>query len=233
MNWSDYFVIGLVALFAIIGLIKGIVMSGFKVFAFFSCIFASIKLYPAFSKMLSKTRVYTVINNSVMKSLMLRGQEASASSSVPVTGTAAAESMVGSISLPAFLKESVIQKLPKASELIDMEGILRAVGDEITMMIISVVSLILLYIILKIVMAAIGFVLKGVSKLPLVKQVDKTGGFILGAVQGILTVYIICALLVILNANPGFETIFKGLESSLFAWRFYENNFIISWMFPT
>lgn len=231
MNWSDYFVIGLVALFAIIGLIRGIVMSGFKVVSFFVCIFASMKLYPVFSEILSKTRVYTVINNSVMKSLLLRGQEASATT-VPASGNAAAETVIGSTSLPKFLRESVIQKLPSPSELIDLEGITRALGDEITMMIISVVSLILLYIILKIVMAVIGFVLKGVSKLPLVKQVDKLGGFVFGIFQGILTVYIICALLVTVNADPRFGVIFKGLGSSMFAWRFYESNIIISWMFP-
>jgi len=233
MNWCDYFVLGLVALFAVIGLIKGIIMSGYKVLGFFACIFASIKLYPVFSEILAKTRVYTVINNSVMKSLLLKGQEASAASSTPLTGTAAARTMVGSISLPGFLKESVVRKLPSASELINMDGIINALSDEITMMILSVLSLILLYIIMKIVLTVIGYVLKGISKLPLIKQVDKTGGFIFGAIQGIFTVYIICALLVAVNSNPAFEPIFNGMEASLFAWRFYENNFIISMMFPT
>jgi hypothetical protein len=59
--------------------------------------------------------------------------------------------------------------------------------------------------------------LKGISKLPLFKQVNKLGGFILGGAQGVLAIYILCALLVLFNANPKFAGIFNGLGTSMFA----------------
>jgi len=233
MNWCDYVVIGIIALFAIIGLVKGLVMSCFKVASFFACIFASIRLYPVFSDILRKSPVHAAIYNSVMKSLMLKGQEALATSSSPVSGGAAYDVMLGSVSLPAFLKESVARKLPSAAEIINVDVILKAMADEITLMVISVLSLIILYVVMRIVLACIGLVLRSVSKLPVIKQVDKAGGLLFGLVQGILAVFVVCALLVLVNSNPAFEPVFNGIGSSMFAWRFYENNFIFSLMFPT
>lgn len=233
MNCSDYVVIALITLFALIGLKKGFVMSAFKVLSFFICIYASIKFYPVLAGILGKTSIYGVIKNSILKNLLLRGQEASASSTVAVSGTAGAEAMIGPLPLPAFFKKTIIDKLPAPSQLIDMQGIMNVIGDELTKMVIAVLSLIVLYVVLRLVLALAGIILKGVSKLPLFKQVDKLGGFILGAIQGFLAIYIICALLVLFNANPQFAAVFNVLNGSLFAGWFYENNFIISWMFPS
>lgn len=233
MNWSDYVVIGLIVVFAFVGLKNGFVMSVFKVLSFFICIYASIKFYPVIAEILEKTPIYSVIKDSIVKNLLLRGQEASASSTVAVSGTAGVDAIISPMPLPKFIEKAIIEKLPAPSELIDIQGIVNAIGDELTKMVIAVISLIALYFILRIALAFVGIILKGVSKLPLFKQVDKLGGFILGALQGFLAIYIICALLVLFNANPQFATVFQNLDNSLFAGWFYENNFIINWMFPS
>lgn len=234
MNWSDYFVIALIILFAIIGLKKGFVMSAFKVLSFFACIYASLKFYPLLAGILEKTPVYGVIKDSILKNLLLRGQEASASSAAAVSGTAGAEAMIGPLPLPDFFKKIMIDKLPASSELIDVQGgIMNAIGDELAKMVVAVLSLITLYFILRVVLAFAGIILKGVSRLPLFKQVDKLGGFILGALQGFLAIYLLCAILFLFSANSQFAEVFNNIESSLFAGNFYKNNFIINWMFPS
>ncbi len=233
MNWSDYAVLALIAGFALVGLKKGFVMSIFKVLSFFICIYASIKLYPAVAGFLEKTPVYTVIRDSILKNLLLRGQEVSSASSAAVSGTAGAEAVVGPLPLPEFFKKTIVEKLPAPSQLIDLQSIVNAIGDELAKMVIAVVSLIALYFVLRLILAFAAIVLKGISKLPLFKQVDKLGGFALGAVQGFLAIYILCAVLVLFNANPQFAAIFSNLDNSMFAGWFYENNFIINWMFPS
>lgn len=233
MNWSDYVVIAMIVVFAIVGLKKGFVMSVFKVLSFFICIYASIKFYPVLAGALEKTSIYGGIKDSIVKNLLLWGQDKSASSSVAVSGSAGAEAMMGSLPLPEFFKKTMAEKLPAPSELIDMQGIANVIGDELTKIVIAVISLIALYVVLRVVLAFAGIILKGVSKLPLFKQVDKLGGFILGAVQGFLAIYVICAILVLFNTNPQFAAVFNNLDSSLFAGWFYENNFIINYIART
>ena len=232
MNLSDYIVIGLIFVFAAVGLKKGIVMSLFRVLSFFVSIYVSIRFSPVLAGILEKTPLYTWIKDFVIKKLLTMGAETSASSTSPLTGTAGAEAMIGSLALPGFLKKSMAGNLPGASSLIDMQGIIDAVGNEFTRMIMSVISLIALYLILNAVLAFAGIVLKGISKLPLLRQVDKLGGFVFGAVQGFLAVYILCAVLVLFNTSPQFAGVFKNLNESLFAGYFYENNFIMNRLFP-
>jgi uncharacterized membrane protein required for colicin V production len=228
MNWIDYIVIAFIAVFALVGLAKGFVMTVFKVASFFICIFASIKFYPVLAGMLEKTPVYDGIKNSIMKTLLLRGQEAAASSTATVSGTAGVNAVISPLPLPDFFKQSMIEKLPSPSQLIDIQGITNAIGDELTRMVISVVSLIALYFILRIVLSFAGLILKGVSKLPVFKQIDRMGGFIIGAIQGFLAIFIVCAVLVLFNANQALAPVFTALDGSMFAGWFYENNFIIN-----
>lgn len=228
MNWIDLAVIALIAVFAFVGLKKGFVMTAFKIVSFFVCIYVSVRFYPVLAQALEKTALYSTIKESVVKNLLAFSQTNGASAAA--SGTAGAEALLGSLSLPEFFKKSMLAKLPSPAELINMEGIMNAISDELSKMIIAVLSLIALYVALRIVLAFVGLILKGVSKLPVFKQIDKLGGFILGAVQGLLTIYILCALLLLFNANPQFAGVFKALDSSLLAGWFYENNFIINYI---
>lgn len=227
MNWSDYVVIALIVGFAVWGLAKGFVMSVYKVVSFFVCIFASIKFYPVLSKFLEKTPIYDGIKKPIMNTLLLRGQEVSASSATAVSGSTGVDAVMSPLPLPEFFKKSLVDKLPSPTSLIDVQGIANAIGDELTKMVISVLSLIALYFALRIVLAFAGLILKGVSKLPVFKQIDRTGGFLLGALQGFLAIFILCAFLMLFNANPTFAPVFSALDSSMFAGWFYENNFIV------
>lgn len=228
MNWIDLAVIALIVVFAVVGLIRGFVMTAFKIVSFFVCIYVSIRFYPVLAQTLEKTALYSSIKDSIVKNLLAWSQANNASAAV--SGTAGAEAMLGSLPLPEFFKKSMLLKLPSPAKLIDFQGIVNSVGDEITKTIIAVISLIGLYIALRLIMLFVGLILKGVSKLPLFKQIDKLGGFILGAVQGFLAIYILCALLVLFNTNPQFAVVFKALDSSLLAGWFYENNFIINYI---
>lgn len=228
MNWIDLTVIALIVVFAVVGLIRGFVMTAFKIVSFFVCIYVSVRFYPVLAEALEKTALYSSIKDSIVKNLLAWSQTNNASTAV--SGTAGAEAMLGSLPLPELFKKSMLLKLPSPNELIDFQGIANSVGDEITKTIIAVISLIGLYIALRLIMLFVGLILKGVSKLPLFKQIDKLGGFVLGAVQGFLAIYILCALLVLFNTNPQFAGVFKALDSSLLAGWFYENNFIINYI---
>jgi len=64
----------------------------------------------------------------------------------------------------------------------------------------------------------------------------KTGGqsgrIYLGALEGLLTVYIVFAILIMFSASPKFQGVFEAIESSTVAKVLYHNNFIVDWMFP-
>lgn len=230
MNWSDYAVLGIIGVFALVGLIRGFVFSVFKIASFFIAILASIKLYPAASEYLAETPVYDNIRKAILDNLTGRYQAA-----VPASGQvdgSTVESVVGGLSIPAFFKQSIAGKVPGPGEFIDIQSILNSVSDEITKVIINILSLLLLFVLIRLGLFIIGLVLRGLVRLPVLKQFDRLGGLAFGAVEGLLTVYILCAILMIFNSAPQFQSIFADVDTSILAKSFYQNNILVGWMFP-
>lgn len=231
MNWSDYVVLGVIFAFAIVGLINGFVLSIFKITSFFLSIYISIKFYPVAADMLAKTPLYEAVKASMLKGLTASGQEAAAASGGQ-PAEAAAETVIGGLKLPEIFKKALIEKVPDPKQLVDINGIMETLSEELTKIIIGIISLILLYILVRIAIMLIGYILKGITRLPVVKQLDRLGGLALGAAQGLLTIYILCAVLVLFNAVPQFGQVYTALDSSVLAKFFYQDNFIVNFMFP-
>jgi uncharacterized membrane protein required for colicin V production len=227
MNWTDLIVIGIVAGFAIVGMFKGFILSVYRLASYFLSIFLAIKLYPVISNVLSETALYGKISRYILKNLLKQqpGLDNSAK-------TAAAETVVEGLRLPGFFKDFLITKFPNPSKIIDVSGIMNTISDELTKIIIAVISMVVLYILIRLLLIFARSLIKGLSKLPVIKQVDKIGGFTLGAVEGFLTAFIVLAVLTIFSTSPNFKGISSAIDGSLITGYMYNNNFIINWLFP-
>ena len=230
MNWADIAVIAVILCFAIFGVVNGFLLAAFRIASFFISIFLAVKLYPVFSGLLQKTFLYTDIKASIMGNLAKQ---------VPGAGgqvkRLAADSVLSSMKLPDFMKDivrnSIVDKIDP-SKLVDTTKVLDAISGALARIVVDVISLILLYILIRLALIFFRFILRGLTKLPLFKQIDKLGGFVLGTLEGLLVVYIICAVIVLFQASPAFRHIYDLISRSLIARFFFENNFIIKWMFP-
>lgn len=231
MNWTDWAVLAMIAGFGIIGMANGFIMSMFRLASFFVSAFLAVKFYPVMAGVLEKTSLYSNIWNKIYKSLLLKQQTHSTKIDSEAK-KAAVDTVVGNLHVPNFLKDTIKDHLPNPSKLIDMDSIARAVSTELTKMIIGVISLILLYFLIRIGLIFLKVILQGVAKLPLFKQVNKLGGFAFGAVEGILTIYIVCAVIMLFQASPKFQVIYQAIDSSVIAKYFYQNNLIVNFMFP-
>lgn len=233
MNWSDLVVLGIILGFGIIGMTNGFIFSMFKIASFFISLYVSIKFYPVVADFLMKTAVYTGIKASILKNLLMQQQTANIDGQVK---KAAADTVINNLHLPSFLKDSISNSLLSQkinlSKIIDANVIMDKISTELAKIVISILSLVLLYIIIRIALVFIRFILQGIAKLPVFKQVDKLGGFAFGAVEGLLTIYIVCAVLMLFNASTQFKPVFSTIDSSIIAKWFYQHNFIVDWMFP-
>lgn len=234
MNWVDLIVIAIILGLALIGLKKGIVYSVFKLASFFIAAILSVKLYPMIANTLSGTKMFDSIKTGIFDNLMLR-QEA-LNPSINDGAKVTAQSVVDGLSLPGFMKNmienSVIKSLPDLTQLIDVSTVMDSVSDMLAHMIIDIISLIVMFIVIRIGLFILERVIKGVTRLPVIKQADKLGGFTFGALEGLLTVYIVFAILMMFSASPQFQGLFDAIEESTIAKVLYQNNFIVDWMFP-
>lgn len=231
MNWCDLAVLAIILAFAIVGLTRGFIFTIFRLFSFFASIIISIKLYPVMASVLMKTALFTSIKHSIFINLMKQSPSL-VTQADGAAKQAAAGSVINHLKLPEFFKQTLIAKLPNPSQFLDVSKIMDMVSNELASVVISIISLVLIYILVRIGLAFLQTLLKGIAKLPVFKQMDKLGGFAFGALEGLLTIYIVFSVLMLFNANPAFKTVFDALDASVLAKYFYQNNFIISWAFP-
>ncbi len=230
MNYIDIIVIAVVIGFAIFGMKTGFLLSAYRIASFFLSIFLAIKLYPIFSKLMQKTFIFTSIRNSIYGSVVKQAPEATGQ-----VKQVAADTVISNMNMPGFLKpvvrNTVVDKIDP-TKLIDTSKVMGTVSDALAKIVMDVLSLILLYILIRIALVFFKFVIKGLTKLPLLKQVNNLGGFILGAVEGVLALYIAFALITLFHTSGGMAGLFTSIDNSLIARTFYEHNFIVNWMFP-
>lgn len=84
---------------------------------------------------------------------------------------------------------------------------------------------IVIYIIVKIVISMLDFV----AKLPLLKEVNKIGGFAIGIVYGLLVLWAGCLVLTACSSKPWAKAIFESINSNSFLGFIYNNN-LITWL---
>jgi uncharacterized membrane protein required for colicin V production len=231
MNWSDWAVIGIIGAAALIGLTKGFVKSVFKVLAFFVSAIASIKFYPVVAEMLMKTSLQSTIKTSILKDLLKQKTDFLPQADAQAKQIAA-DAFITQLRLPGFLKDTLINKIPNPSKIFDLSTILNSVSEELTKLVIGIISFVLLYILIRVALLFVRAILEGIAKLPLFKQIDKLGGFALGGVEGLLSVYILFAFVMMFSSASWFKNIFDTINTSTIAKFFYQNNFIVNWLFP-
>lgn len=231
MNYSDLIILGIILVFGIIGLFNGFIYSIFRLASFFISVIISVKFYPVVADIMMKTALAENIKGSILKNLLQQKNVLTIEADAQVK-KAAADTVINRLPLPDFLKKTLEDQIPDASKLLDINQIMDSISSQLTLIVISVISLIMLYILVRIGLIFLRFILQGIAKLPIFKQMDKIGGFALGALEGLLTIYIICALLMLFNASPQFRQVFESIDNSVFAKFFYQNNFILDMMFP-
>ena len=157
----DLIIILIVALFTYLGYRQGLVKAAIKILTFFIALFISISLY--------KTAANIIINNTQID-----------------------ETITNKI-VSRVLTNNVAQKAEILPDAIIASGekTITQIAQTFTEKLIYIGTFILLFIVIKIVLMLVNVLADIITKLPIIKQFDKTGGTIYGFIKGLLIVMVI------------------------------------------
>jgi len=230
MNWADIVILAIILASAWFGFRKGFIYSMFRILSFFVSAILAVKTYPYMAKILTQTPMYDKIKTTIFNKLLIQ-QQAQTPTLDGQAKQAAADAVISNLKLPSFLKDTIVKGVPNLSSLVDLNKIVDAISTQLTGIVIDIMALIIIYLIIRIGLFLFRHLLQGIAKLPVFKQLDKVGGLSFGAIQGLLTVYILLTVVMLFNSAQAFKGIYEAIDSSTVAKYFYENNFIVSWMF--
>lgn len=131
--------------------------------------------------------------------------------------------------LPDFLMKFLDDKLEKQTEAVETmkNNALDTLTDAVSEMIIKIASIILLFVLVRVGVFLLLKLLELLFSMPGLNSINAFFGMLAGAVNGLLIVYIICAVLTLLVPAANVSAIAQASDKSVLFKYFYNNNLLI------
>lgn len=223
MTYLDYFFIGVILLYVLLGLKRGLIKTLYSFFSLILGILITYYLYPFISEIIFKyTKVYFGVSEKVVQALQL--EELAKNKVSPQDQLEMMNQLKIPEALKVFLKEN---RNSEMFEILKATKIEEYIGGTIAAIAINALVFVLVFVFVMFVLKIITHVFDIISMLPILHQLNKLGGGFLGLVQGILVSWIICIFFSMAFTFEKWHELFEYLELSPVASVLYNNNFLM------
>lgn len=199
---ADVIVFGAVLLCGFIGYKTGLMKSLITIVSYALSVVLSFLLYPVVAELLLKTSLYPYLTKTVNEKIV--------SGSVPET----------SGGFWGLFVENMSESLEKTAE---------SISASVAEFLISLLAFVLMIVVFKILTGLIARTLTFVTKVPVVKQLNRLGGAVLGGVTGVFVLYIVFALIMFSEPVKAESKVLTEIDKSWIASEMYENNYLLNW----
>ena len=135
---------------------------------------------------------------------------------------------INSLSIPDFLKESLISNNnPVVYGILDATGINDYISGYVASMILNILSMIVVAVGLIIIFKLVLVLLDVVTKLPVIHGINSAGGLIVGLLEGVLIVWVIFVVAVLFVSGDKLTWFYDALENSKIALALFNSNVLL------
>ena len=221
-NIADLIVVLIVLITAFIGYKRGFVKTAFGMVSFLVAIILSFSLYKPVANILSeKTGMDEWIHEVIEGKVENNNEDESDGKTIKEEERSIEEAIVN---LPENIKEQFgleeIKEQTKAT-----------IAEKVTLISLNLISFIGIYVISRIVLIVVCFILDKLMLIPVLKQINEIAGLVLGVLQGLVRTYLVLAVITFLTSIFSMDMIVAFINNSLITKILYENNFIIYLLF--
>lgn len=221
MNWLLIVVLVILVFYAFKGKRDGFIKTVFTLFSLIFALFLTATFSPYISKALQNNeKVYTYVSGAVSKIVQVEKEDG--------TVTEQVEDIKG-LSLPKALKNALIENNNgEVYKALAINSFKEYVNNYLTCVVINALSFILTLIIINIGLFLLSNTLDIISKLPLINGLNKSAGFIIGLVHGLVVIWVLCILLTCFGGTEWGGNAYKLISESSFLTIIYDNNLLLS-----
>jgi len=221
MNVADFIVIGIIIIAGIIGLFKGLINTLYKLVTYILAIYLSFKLAKPISTWFYGTSIYIKIQEGItnfISNLGLNFENLENLSPENISNS------IKGMPLPESINQSVAETVSSIGG--SANTMLESFIMTISNLILLVLCGLILFLVFKLLFSLFGHVIKGITQIPIIKQLDKLGGGILGILIGIVIIFVLGIVLTFFVSNESMQPIFVVVNNSFFAHYFYNSNIL-------
>lgn len=213
----DLIIISAIISSTYLGYRKGLVGVIFKIFVFIVSLIIVFMLYkPVSNAIINNTQIDDKIATSIYNSLS--NTSLANNESLSTSNTNLSEGVVNLIN---SLLSDAISKAKDGETLI-------YISTELSYAIIRFASMILIFVVAKILLLVVKFAAEILASLPIISTFNRSGGFLYGLLKGLLIVYIILAVFSLISPVINSWGIISSIDNSFIGSKMYNNNIIIN-----
>lgn len=160
---------------------------------------------PISTLIINNTDIYTNLSNSIQETLQNDKNEEKTTKEKP-----------------NVIIDSINKKVDETKEDATV-----AIANSIAETIINIMVILILFIVIRIILFFIKFIFSAITELPIIKQIDKVGGFVYGVLEALLIVFVILAIISFVNI-PELQL---AIKSSILTSFLYNNNILLMLFF--
>lgn len=127
----------------------------------------------------------------------------------------------------SLLPSNVQETIKEGAETVE-NTVVETAAKAVSTIVINIISMVIVFVVVRVLMFIITHTLKFISKLPVIKNVNCILGGAIGAVYGVLIVYILLAVLAFNAAFGSGAELIKPVKDSYVGSFMYDNNFIVN-----
>ncbi|MBF4695473.1 CvpA family protein [Fusibacter ferrireducens] len=222
MNWTDYLMFIIIGGNMLYGFNRGFITTFIGLIKWFASIILAKMFYVEFTQ-------YVIQNwydpAPVIHEHVERFVTNMLNMNTPADVTMTAEQIkqgIESLNLPEFYSKG----LAEFQGNITFTRFTNDIASQITQMIIYVMGFLLLLLIIMSLLGILEAIANQLARLPVIKEFNKSGGLILGAILGLISVYFIMIILNVFITFEWSQNIVLVIENSKFAVYFYKYNIL-------
>ncbi len=204
LNIADFILIGIIAVFVIVGSVRGFVKSLFGLGSIVLSLVLALTLYPVVSDVIEKSPVGDFIYESVEN---IFGQD----KNKPIVEE---EQQL----LPDIIKEPINAATENAKQ---------AVSKSVADAAINIVGMLAVFLLVKILIWILAKVLDIMTRLPIIHGCNKFLGAVFGGVSGVLIAYLLLGALTFTTILNTTSELGLTVQNSLLVSQMYENNILL------
>ena len=228
MNWLCVVILAVPVLYIFIGIQRGMVRTAFSVFSVVLALALGFILNPYITQFLrEKTPVYKVVQEQCEESNSAALKEQLDQK----INTEEQNQYIQSLPLPESLTKILVgHNNTEGYNQLLADSFWEYLSRSIAQMAIGAVSLIFTAVIISIVMNLLGGLLDGIFSLPVLSLINRTGGAVLGAVQGIFVVWIIFLIITLFWDSAWAKEAAMMLQANPLTEMLYDNNILVHFL---
>lgn len=222
IGWVFLLVIAIIGIATFIGYKKGLIKIVLSMISIVVTLVAVSIFTPIISDFIKEnTSAYEKVCETVEEHFVIED----------VIDSASQQNIIDSLEIPAVIKDflkdnNTIEKYEELGVQTFNNYIVSTIADVIFNMIVFAISFVIVFIAIRIIFAAINLL----SKLPVINEVNKVSGTIVGFVEGVIIVWVLFAFVTMLGSTEFGKDVFAQINANPVLSFIYSNNLIVKYL---